>query len=137
MTIFEAVENGDLNTLKRLVNNKKEENDDVVDYINSQNPITGISLLHIAAKHGFLDICQYLQQLFSLIYITDLKGRTPLHYCAKGSHQDICKFLIDNKAFIDAKDIFFFFLIEFIFYILILFNFTFYDSFLIKFHFIF
>ena len=107
MTIFEAVENGDLNTLKRLVNNKKEENDDVVDYINSQNPITGISLLHIAAKHGFLDICQYLQQLGALIDITDLKGRTPLHYCAKGSHQDICKFLIDNKAFIDAKDIFF------------------------------
>lgn len=105
MTIFEAVENGDLNTLKRLVNNIEE--DDVVDYINSQNPITGISLLHIAAKHGFLDICEYLHQVGALIDITDLKGRTPLHYGAKGSHQDICKFLIDNKAFIDAKDVFF------------------------------
>lgn len=107
MTIFETVENGDLNTLKRLINNHPE--DDVIDYINSQNPITGISLLHIAAKNGFLDICEYLQQNGALIDITDLKGKTPLHYAAKGSHENVCRFLIENKAFIDAKDVFNFF----------------------------
>lgn len=104
MALFESVENGDLNTLKRLVNSQNEN--DVVDYVNSQNPITGISLFHIAAKHGFLDICEYLQQMGALIDITDLKDRTPLHYGAKGSHYEVCKFLIENGAFIDAKDIF-------------------------------
>jgi len=83
-----AVESGDLETVKVLLvaraNPSVQNNDEVLP-------------IHIAAGHGYLDICRILVENDpgSLNYL-DCNLQSPLHYAARANHVHIIKYLISK-----------------------------------------
>ena len=126
MSIFQVAEDGDLLALKRLIEEAESDGADIKLLVDSQNPISGISPMHIASRRNFLDICQFLYEYGASVDITDTEDKTPLHYAARAGHIDICTFLLDSGAELDAKDrVFLFFcLICFLSFFFITFHFV-------------
>ena len=65
--LLKAAREGDIDELKRTINsqeNEEEEDNDerIRDFVNSQRPVTNITAMHLAAKGGYLDICEQLFQ---------------------------------------------------------------------------
>lgn len=103
-SIFEITENGDIDQLKRIIK-ELDSDEEIIQLVNSQEQITAKSPLHIAAKLGYFDICQCLQQNGAELDILDIEDKTPLHYAAKADSFEICQFFVDEGANIDAKDV--------------------------------
>ena len=79
---------GDLLTLKILITEQGLNPSDVKD-------ISGFTPLHLACKHGHLDITQYLiKEQNCDPESTTPNGRTPLHFACKSGHLCIVKCLI-------------------------------------------
>ena len=51
-------------------------------------PKKGVTLLHLAACHGWLDIIKTIQQHISMYDVRDSAGLTPLHYAAAASSEN-------------------------------------------------
>jgi hypothetical protein len=71
----------------------------------------GYSVLHIAAKKGFIDIVSQLVKVPHInIDIQDqveapyLNGRTPLSFAAEYGYLDLCQYLLNAGANINARD---------------------------------
>ena len=82
---------GDLPTLKNLITTKQGLNPSEV-----KDP-SGLTLLHLACKHGHLDITQYLirDQNCNPETLTS-NGHTPLHIACKSGHLHIVECLISE-----------------------------------------
>ena len=79
---------GDLLTLKNLITEQGLNPSDVKD-------VSGLTPLHLACKHGHLDIIQYLiKEQNCDPESTTPNGRTPLHLACKSGHLRIVKCLI-------------------------------------------
>lgn len=105
---FSAVRKGDTEDLKRIINNLSFNQRNRL--LNLQTQTTNLSALHLAAKGGFLDICEILFEESSkelALDLTNTDERTPLHFAAMKGHLDICEFLVENGAILDPQDIFF------------------------------
>ena len=57
---------------------------------------TAVSLVHLAAYHGWLDVVQY-RRLTLLFDGKDSVGRTPLHYAAVGGSLPVVQYLITEQ----------------------------------------
>ena len=84
---FYCVVVGDLDTLKRLVNQNKKillEKDDLQR-----------SLLYLAARNGFFNICEFLLKNGANINETQKDGSTPLHGAAFYNQEIIVQLLLE------------------------------------------
>ena len=62
-------------------------------------PCYGVSLLHLAAFHGWLDIINSHHFYFLLVNnAKDSCGQTPLHYAAAGGHMGVIHYLITKHG---------------------------------------
>lgn len=94
--LFKAIENGDLEEVKRLV-----ENDGVkVETVNEYN----VTPLHIAVKLNKLEVVQFLVTKGANVNAIDGCNRTPLHIAAEQNNTEVAKFLVTNGANINALD---------------------------------
>ena len=93
-----SVVNGNLASVKYFIN-KKHEN---VEETNSN----GLSLLSMAAFHGYFNIVQFLyESCHADVESKSKKGCTPLHYAVQEGNKKIVKYLIGNcKANVEAKE---------------------------------
>jgi len=58
----------------------------------------GQTALHIACKHGSLQIAEFLLEIGAQITAKDLHSNTPLHYTALGGHQQLMLLLLNSRA---------------------------------------
>jgi len=58
----------------------------------------GLSLLHIAAENGFLDVLSVLIHKGGKINEVDSQGAAPLHYACKEGHTSAASLLLENGA---------------------------------------
>ena len=122
--MLKASQGGDIDELKRIIQNYIDElkekyhdeypddesidetllDDDVEAFVNSQKPVTNTTAMHLAARGGFLDICEYLLQHNAKLDLTNTDDRTPLHFAAQKGYKDICSLFLDHGAILDPKD---------------------------------
>ena len=56
--------------------------------------VTAVSLLHLAAYHGWKDIVTALVEVHNCtVFVKDQKNHTPLHYAAYQGHLEVVKYL--------------------------------------------
>ena len=87
---------GDLEHLKQIY----KENQNIIKEKDEINR----SLLYIAAKNGFYDICQFLLQIGMDPNETQNSESTPLHAAAYYNHLEIVQLLIDYGAKVNLKN---------------------------------
>ncbi|XP_059472246.1 ankyrin repeat domain-containing protein 27-like isoform X2 [Neocloeon triangulifer] len=58
----------------------------------------GLTALHVACRHGRLEIAEFLLEIGAQVTAKDLQGNTPLHYAAIGGHQHLLLLLLNSKA---------------------------------------
>lgn len=88
--IFEAVSDGDLETVRNLLSTGVD--------INVQNLMGGESLLHDAAWHGHRELTAFLISNGAHVDVKNDSKSTPLHWAAVKGYRDIAKLLISNGA---------------------------------------
>ena len=68
--------------------------------INPKEPIQihdyGDTLFHLAARRGYLAICNFFVENLQDKNPVNNTGYTPLHRAARGGHLNICKLIIEN-----------------------------------------
>src|SRR5262249_58145056 len=94
--IFEAIENGDLERVRHLVENK-------ATLIHEPYPGLGDQPLHVAAS-GRRDIVAFLLDHGADINARGSGGMTPFHHPARRGYPGISELLLDRGADIDAED---------------------------------
>lgn len=66
---------------------------------------SGSTPLHLASKHGFAKLVEYLLTQGALVDTRDCRpGMAPLHAASKEGHADIVNMLLSSGAIIDARD---------------------------------
>lgn len=127
--ILEAVRDGDVNTLKKLlkpkpkldfVNSKEmtplmiasaDNNLEIVRMlveaganINQKNKENGKTALMYASALGYLEVCEFLlSQKNILINAKDKEGKTALMHAVANARVEIVKLLLDKKANVNAR----------------------------------
>ena len=97
---FSLLEEGNLDELREVFNN----------YSNILNQIKNINdqtALHIASKHGHIEIVKHLTENFNSVIninITDKRRKTPLHFASENGHADIVKYLLSKGTNIYLLD---------------------------------
>eukprot|EP00602_Paraphysomonas_sp_CaronLab_P010982 CAMPEP_0185018430 /NCGR_PEP_ID=MMETSP1103-20130426/1159_1 /TAXON_ID=36769 /ORGANISM="Paraphysomonas bandaiensis, Strain Caron Lab Isolate" /LENGTH=90 /DNA_ID=CAMNT_0027548241 /DNA_START=43 /DNA_END=311 /DNA_ORIENTATION=+ len=59
---------------------------------------SGWTALHLAARNGRRDICEYLISKGADVTIRNNLGSTALHLAARNGHRDTCEYLISKGA---------------------------------------
>ena len=95
MDLLEAAKRGDSDTVKELLKNGANINQESND---------GVTPLHTAAYWGRAETCKLLLEKGANINAKDKYEWTPLHVAAKRGHTETCKLLLEKGADIDAKD---------------------------------
>lgn len=93
--LFAAVIDGDINTVKQLIDNKRVGINDADD--------DRRSAVHLAASEGKLEILQYCILLRANINLKDRWGNRPINDAMRGHHTDCVELLIANGA-ISSED---------------------------------
>ena len=93
-----AFKQGDHNEAKRLLPGMQQLQNVVTEFVLPGNPdktrtVTYVTLLHLAAYHGWLDIIRTMKEYFKH-NCTDSIGGTPLHYAAAGGSLAMIDYLI-------------------------------------------
>jgi len=86
--IFNAVENGDIEEIKSLLQEYPEK-------INERDSISGLTPLHQATLNGRLKICELLIEYDADLDYRDGDGGTVLHVAAYGDQQDLIEIFIN------------------------------------------
>lgn len=94
--IHDAVAKGDLELVKKLINEGASVNEKNND---SQTP------LHLAAQKGRLDIVQFLLEKNADPSSVDNSGSSPLHIAITYRHPAVASFLIKNKSNLTLKNV--------------------------------
>jgi len=88
--LLDAVERGDLATARSLLQGRKDPNTAQVD---------GLSALHLAAQHGFVEIAKHLVDSGADVEATTrIEGFTPLHLAAGAADLEMVEFLLFVRA---------------------------------------
>lgn len=89
---------GDMNTFKWLFDKG------VSNHVTDRD---GCSLLHAAARHGRIDIVEWLikhHPIDEIINKQDNNGNTPLHYSVQRGHYDLTKILLSNGSDVNVQN---------------------------------
>jgi len=99
MDICNAIQNGNKNRVKRVVEEHKNLIHTIINkaYLNNWTP------LHVAARKGNLEIVTYLIKNDADPNVKTKKGWTPLHIAADKGHVKTVTYLIKNDADPNAK----------------------------------
>ncbi len=97
--IFEAAENGDLNTVRMLI-----EGDNSLLVKRDMIKTPGNTPLHFAVSGGQRDIVEFLIEAGSDVNVKSYFGVTPLHLAAQKGHLAVVEYLIEKGAEIHVKD---------------------------------
>ncbi|PSB03201.1 ankyrin repeat domain-containing protein [Merismopedia glauca] len=93
--LIEAVENDDLDTAKRLLQETANPN--------TRNLENGLTVLMTAVCHANPEMVKLLLDAGADLLTTDSKtGATPLHKACQGGSVEVAKLLLDAGAFVDA-----------------------------------
>ncbi|KAJ7742475.1 ankyrin repeat-containing domain protein, partial [Mycena maculata] len=104
-SLYAAASSGDLPLLKRLFRNALEGNVEPFSLSNDSSSRTGLTALHIAASRGYLDIVIWcIEEGGAIPNWEDKEGETVLHKAALNGHLPIIKYLLPDKADVNAKD---------------------------------
>lgn len=99
---FSLLEKGGLDELREVFNNYS-------NILNKIKNIHGQTALHVASKHGHIDIVKHLTENFNSVIninITDsIRKKTPLHVASENGHVDIVKYLLSKGANIYILDL--------------------------------
>lgn len=87
--LFNAVDGNDVLAVKKLINDGSAVNAKISD---------NWTVLHIAAKKGFAEVCDVLLENKANPNIAGSHGITPLHFAAELSHFDIVRSLLTHGA---------------------------------------
>jgi ankyrin repeat protein len=101
MAIHRAVDAGDADALKQLLDGGANVNERIVSN-EPQNSDWGCTPLHLAARDGRVDLVQLLIERGADVNARNHRGATPLHYAA--SSRPVSVFLLENKARADVAD---------------------------------
>ena len=58
----------------------------------------GRAPLHVAVRHGHIEILKQLIAAEADVNQRDVDGWTALHWAAQGGHADVCRLLLDHHA---------------------------------------
>lgn len=98
---FSLLEKGGLDELREVFNNYS-------NILNKIKNIYGQTALHVASKHGHIDIVKHLTENFNSVIninITDrIRKKTPLHVASEKGHVEIVKYLLSKGANIYLLD---------------------------------
>ncbi|PBK78418.1 L-asparaginase [Armillaria solidipes] len=72
--------------------------------VNSLEPGSGRSPLHIAALNGHIESVNVLLQSGALVHLRDTLGHTPLYYAARQGHRDVVGVLVQVGASLGGMD---------------------------------
>ena len=91
-----AFKQGDHDETGRLLPEIQEPQDIVTEFCLAgfKTTSTNVTLLHLAAYHGWLDIIKTMKEYYKRNYYTDSNGRSPLHYAAAGGSLAVIDYLI-------------------------------------------
>ncbi|KAK4471276.1 hypothetical protein MN116_004719 [Schistosoma mekongi] len=93
---------GDLECMKLIIENiKLEEQIKLIHCINDNEE----TCLHIAAKHNFVNIVDYLINLGAQINQSDINGYTPIMSAAIKGSVNTCNYLLNNGAELKHHDV--------------------------------
>ena len=79
-----------------------EENANTFIITNGITTTNGVTILHLAARYGHLDLCQFLIQNLPKQNRRSGNGWTPFHEAACFGHLKVCKFLMEYVSNINA-----------------------------------
>lgn len=65
---------------------------------------SGLTLLHVAAKAGFIGIMKVLVKHANVMNARDATGKTALHYVCESGNLEMVEFLLVNGAFLNVRD---------------------------------
>ncbi|MBI4027589.1 MAG: ankyrin repeat domain-containing protein [Verrucomicrobia bacterium] len=94
-----AIRNGDVATVKKLVENNPE-------LVNAYDGSPAQTPLHTAASHGHLQIVELLLAKGAQVNAKDEYGATSLHNAARSRHKDIVELLLSKGAEVNKGDFF-------------------------------
>lgn len=86
------------------------ETDKVKDIIEKNPSLTGMktpigSWLHVAARHGNIDIVRYLVESGLDINASGgTSGSNPINFAASEGHIELVKYFLENDAFLDVSE---------------------------------
>ncbi|KAJ6629117.1 hypothetical protein B0H10DRAFT_1776834, partial [Mycena sp. CBHHK59/15] len=121
-SLYAAASSGDLPLLKRLFRNALDGgNVEPFSLSNDASARTGFTALHAAASRGYLDIVIWctchrvchrsfftspavVQDCGAMPDLEDKEGETALHKAALNGHLSIIKYLLPDKADVNARD---------------------------------
>ena len=105
--LLEAAKKGDLAKIKEIFENKPIDtyHSAVGHDINQCYKDDSVTMLHIAAFCGHLNIIQYLVEHYKVnVNIKDQEGKTPLYYAASKGREHVVQYLVDTcKAEISPR----------------------------------
>ncbi|XP_054710914.1 ankyrin repeat domain-containing protein 17-like [Uloborus diversus] len=93
-TLAEACSHGDLNTVKKLLDEGRNVNEVTED---------GESLLSLASSSGYKELAQLLLAMNANVDDRGMKDMTPLMEAANAGHLDLVKLLIQHGADVNAQ----------------------------------
>ncbi|KAL5484044.1 hypothetical protein EMCRGX_G020475 [Ephydatia muelleri] len=92
---LQAAKKGDLTTIQKLVVFFRRNK----DFVNSKDPPTGNTALHLASRYGHFDLAQYLLENGASVNCLNSSGCTPPLFCAvDGLHKSLCHLLLEWGA---------------------------------------
>ncbi|KAG2146704.1 ankyrin repeat-containing domain protein [Suillus clintonianus] len=101
-----AASDGDLSLLKKLFQTALQGGElEAFALANDASSRTGLTVLHVAASRGYLDIVQWLvEDCGAIPDLEDREGETALHKVALHGHLPIVTYLLPDRADVNARD---------------------------------
>lgn len=104
--LADVIDNGDVETLKILLEKGSDKKANYVRYIMKQESGSSqFSALHAAAQSGHLDVVKLILSNGAFINAKNSTHRIPLHMAASRGHPKVVKYFIQNGGALNAKDI--------------------------------
>lgn len=66
--------------------------------LSRQDPVLGLSVIHDAAREGFVDTVRALMERGADVNVADALGNLPLHLAAREGHLEVVKLVLEHTG---------------------------------------